>query len=268
MKKFAYAIVLCFIASQFMFVSAADKNPVFTFTSAVDSCVLFSKDGGGDKTPMYIKSNVSIIIPTTVGDKSLNVLIDSIGQIAFGRTGDLKKGIKEYLKRPRIVSDSDIKVKAVDKLPKDLNSSSLSTEEILGYVKSFSATSTVLTYCINDSYYYAGAAHGMHTTSYVNFYIPKGIVLTAENMFAPEKRGNILEIINAAAQKKYGKSTIETIESYHNFYLDAGNNTIVFVYQPYEVAPYSEGIVEVPVEGYLLYDGCLTQIGKAAISIR
>ena len=38
------------------------------------------------------------------------------------------------------------------------------------------------------------------------------------------------------------------IEANNNFYFDAKNNTLSFDYNPYEIGPYSMGMVSVPID--------------------
>ncbi|MDE7474658.1 MAG: RsiV family protein, partial [Duncaniella sp.] len=89
---------------------------------------------------------------------------------------------------------------------------------------------------------------------FLNYSIKNHQLLTAENVFLPGNEKGILSIISAAAAEQYPQEGVlfdAPIQSYGNFQIT--ENDFIFVYQPYEIAPYSSGIIEITVSAQDLY---------------
>lgn len=111
----------------------------------------------------------------------------------------------------------------------------------------------LLVYEVCESSYNPGAAHGMTTRNYVNYSLKDDKVLTGEDMFNRATLGNLVSEISQRAQEQaniIGPTTIESLPQDENYYI-SNTDEIVFVYQPYEVASFSQGLITIrfyPVE--------------------
>ena len=109
---------------------------------------------------------------------------------------------------------------------------------------------------------YTGGAHGMHNTEYFNIDTRTGDYITEEILFEPNKKADLTTLIkelliNRANSKNDDAITLldpESIAPNGNFYFS--KEGIVYVYNTYEVAPYSDGLIEVT----LPYDRVKTMI--------
>lgn len=109
-----------------------------------------------------------------------------------------------------------------------------------------------LTYRLEESHY-TGGAHPNSSVRYLNF-DARGLVTVAD-LFGEDKLEVLKEVVFEALLLKEGVKTVEELEKksyfpefFHvsdDFYVK--DDSIVFVYSPYEIAAYSQGVVEIPV---------------------
>lgn len=101
--------------------------------------------------------------------------------------------------------------------------------------------------------YYEGGAHGINQLITLNFEKKTGRQLTLADIFATGYEQPLKNILLKALKTKTGSSTISALKNKgylysmdifpsENFIL--GDETITFVYNPYEIAPYSKGSTE------------------------
>ncbi|MDL2214781.1 RsiV family protein [Dysgonomonas sp. OttesenSCG-928-M03] len=96
---------------------------------------------------------------------------------------------------------------------------------------------------------YTGGAHGSHQTTYYNIDIHNGEVLKEKNLFKDDSESALTSFIKEALDDmiKNGKQiTIldpESVKPNGNFYFD--DKDLVYVFNEYEIAPYSDGLIEV-----------------------
>ena len=106
---------------------------------------------------------------------------------------------------------------------------------------------------------YTGGAHGNYTELYTTFDKQTAKQLSLNALFESGYSTDLAEIIThkykldnglTPADALTSKSSlfVDTIEPTENFFLTS--STITFIYNPYDIAPYSEGLiqVEVPLE--------------------
>ena len=106
--------------------------------------------------------------------------------------------------------------------------------------------------------YLCRAAHGTYNTTYVNYSIPKGKILSLSDIFKP---GYEPELTNMLRDKlKEGNydliTPINEIGIPKDF--EVTENGVSFIYGLYEIAPYSSGEITVEFDSYEL-DGLFTQ---------
>jgi hypothetical protein len=127
-------------------------------------------------------------------------------------------------------------------------------------------TPTLLVMGIDNYGYTIGAAHGYGTSTYINYSITNKCILTLDNLFDKGQLPEVLETVRTSARDLYPHSmiNIDDITLVGNFRLTP--QKIVFVYQPYDIAPYSMGVVEIPVNIYDLFE-TLSPLGISALSL-
>lgn len=101
---------------------------------------------------------------------------------------------------------------------------------------------------------YTGGAHGMRTTEYHNYWTKGGYELSLGDLFAEEELPRITERIKAKLCERYGASGDEELAQ-RGFFPEAIAPTenfevtpdgIVFHYDPYDIACYAMGEIDVP----------------------
>lgn len=113
--------------------------------------------------------------------------------------------------------------------------------------------SGILVYKLENSSY-TGGAHGMYSTTYLNFRPETGQVIRLKNLFKPgsEKQLNrlllekLMKDTNSGSLKELqDKAYLQDTDMYPSENFCLTNDSITFVYNVYEIAPYSSGITEI-----------------------
>ncbi len=220
------------------------KAAAFTLTGSAD---VFQRD----KDLVYYDS-VNILMPSVIHTHDITSLRDSIISLAFDTVGvNTNEIIDTYLSKAASRS-------GFDAVPTEDTDSVRLNYDGYEFVTGFAANLTpdYLGYCVSTTFYLPGAAHGMTTRYYVNYDISSGKVFTAADIFKPDGLGELTDIIRKRAQDMasfIGPVTITDLPSRNNFYVSAAGE-ILFVYQPYEAASYSQGFISVPFYPYELAD--------------
>ncbi len=225
------------------------------FETRVDSVGYMTPDYFGDT--VYTASKYSVVWPERIGQQDFDTLRDSLLALTFGshKYSDFDSAAKSFMSA------------GIDELKQD--GDSLISYKPVSYDSAYDAanrnfnevetTVTLLTpkvlviQAYNYQYYY-GAAHGMNTMHYLNYSLVDHKLLNTHNMFKPGNEKAILDLINSSAKEHYpeeGSLSPDSISYFDEFQIT--ENDIVFIYQPYDVAPYSTGVVRVPVSKYDLY---------------
>lgn len=96
---------------------------------------------------------------------------------------------------------------------------------------------------------YLGGAHGSHTIKYCNINTQTGNRITDKDLFGGNVETKLPQLILDGLSLKYGTSIkdiifdLDAIQSNNNFYFS--DKGIVYVFNEYEIGPYSEGTIEV-----------------------
>lgn len=115
-------------------------------------------------------------------------------------------------------------------------------------------TPRMLTYKVSTYLYNPGAAHGMENCTYITYNIEEGCIMTLADLFTPEGLEALPQLISMRAKKlerQLGETNIDALPAGGDFFINL-NEEIVFVYQPYEVASYAQGMIHVPFYPYEL----------------
>lgn len=111
--------------------------------------------------------------------------------------------------------------------------------------------------------YECGAAHGMKTLTSVNYCIDEGRILDLHDIIKKDSEESLVKLIrnDLALQQIALNTELEDIIIPKEFIIEA--HGIDFIYQPYEIAPYSEGIIHATVDlNELMTGGLLTAEGE------
>lgn len=110
-----------------------------------------------------------------------------------------------------------------------------------------------LTYIINTSEY-RGGAHGTYATTYLNFDAANGRLMRLNDVFKPDYQKGLNELLLKKLMQQTGCATLEELEDkaylqdtdmYPSNDFRLGKDSIYFLYNIYEIAPYSTGITEI-----------------------
>ncbi len=250
---------------------SCDKNAsadTIEFETRTDSVGYLVPDFNGDS--VYCAAKYSVVWPSKIGQQDFDAFKDSLMLMTFDASGmDFDKAADHFLREGLndLIVTGDSATLAYEKVP--FPSAEDQPRVNLNYVTSEVTllTPELLVIGVSSRNYYYGAAHGMVGRQFLNYSITNHQLLTADNVFLPGNDKGITSIIAAAAAEQYpeeGTLFDAPIPSYSNFQIT--ENDFVFVYQPYEIGPYSSGIIEVKVTIQDLYR-FLTDDAKKALAL-
>lgn len=103
--------------------------------------------------------------------------------------------------------------------------------------------------CYESDYYEynGGAVHGIYAKNFVLFSKKKSVVLDAAGAFGKRNISHVLYAVNKCIRQinQVENRSLEKADSLGTFYPSA--DSLVFVFQPYDIASYAEGIILVKV---------------------
>lgn len=221
--------------------------------SATYSLVGSAADFLCDKDVQFYDS-VSIVMPLRVASADITALCDSICAYAFdSKPGTSVMAAAATWMRTR---PSEGGYKAVSAYAED--ATTLGEASVNGFV--YTLTPSLLVYCVHSESLEPGAAHGMSSTRYINFgYSAESTlqgVITLHDLFSTKGLKNLPRIIGDRASELFsaiGSTDVEGLPENGNFYINSLGE-IVFSYQPYEIASYAQGNIEITFEPYELVD--------------
>lgn len=179
----------------------------------------------------YIRFTSQGVLPEVIGDSDTNHLRDSLMKLA-------RLSLDEVGKPQPILPDS---MRFIDRVPDSISSP--------GYVSS-SLTATLITprvvvwKAVIESYPWH-AAHGNRSAGYVNYSLEDNRILSLGDIMVPGYEARLTKLVRNALREK-GVQLLGNLKNVPLSQEFAMTSTgLVFSYDPYEIAPYSEGIVEV-----------------------
>lgn len=240
---------------------------VYDFETYV-GCATYSLVGSAkaldqDSDVLYSDS-VSLIMPRILAGCDVTELRDSILSMALQVKGKpVEQAISLWL---------DDMAKQQEYTPKKLNDkwdvNAQGLDIVTGYVANLNPRSLV--YCIYCEGYMPRAAHGMYARRYINYSLAdKGSIITLDKIFTAEGLKELPARIAAQAESmsdNIGATTITELPAGGNFFLSS-EDEIVFCYQPYEVASYAQGIINIPLYPYELAE-YMTPYGIALFQLQ
>lgn len=215
--------------------SAADYN--------VDEDLLFSCEA-------------RLVMPTALGRHNIDSLRSEIMSLAFGTVTDGTETLIEDAFRAA-ASAYGYDTKDTTVVSGDYDGTFVVEGNVAGI------TPVLMTYAVTVSKYDPYAAHGMYGVYYLNYSIEDGTVVGLRDIITPEGLAQLPSLLAQKARMMrdiIGRTVLKALPSDDNFYTDLRGN-IVFVYQPYEIASFAQGVIEIPLAAYRISD-LLTPLGK------
>lgn len=114
----------------------------------------------------------------------------------------------------------------------------------------------VSTYLINTDYY-EGGAHGVKQLEVLNFDVSTGKLLTLDDFFVSGYQSQLSQLLLQALLKKtesknldelHDKGYLYSMDMFATVNYLPGDDDIVFVYNPYEIAPFDAGQIELTLD--------------------
>lgn len=210
---------------------------------------------GGDSA--YLDISTSIHWPEKIGDADIKVLQDSLMRYCYADTTQgINPAILAYMANTSMVDSlaPGDKVVAVDSVPQ-------SQDEMRSWFSNVTASITELnedmvTYEVSSSSY-LGGAHPFTASHPFTYDLRSAKVLDMGNMFVTGSTEKIVDIIREALARQLGTS-VSRLDNAGIFssqltypgqpYIAGG--ALVFHYNPYDIAPYAMGPVDVTVYPY------------------
>lgn len=223
-----------------------------------------------DGDTVYVTVSTSLLWPEKLGDNSLTVLQDSIRSKMFGTlTGKAGRGIDAAIKRyvadlsafePDVATDSVASktFTPVDSVTYGGDSMRSWYTEMTG--KFIDLNEQFVTYQVSQSSY-AGGAHPYTGTMAFTYDLARGVVLDAQNIFVSGSFKDVLQAVKEqlAAQLETSVDGLEEAGIFVSQLVGLGNvylveDAVVFHYNPYEIAPYAMGPIDVTIWGEEIQD--------------
>lgn len=204
---------------------------------------------GGDTVAAKWRCQGSGLLPLKIGGHDIKALRDTLESIARVEIdgGESKPKLPEGYSDKLIAADdkSEAPSIVVNKL-----AVSLMTQNVMVWR--------------NYHYAYAdGAAHGNYLTTYINYSLKDGEIITYSILFNKGTESALLTMIREILAGRDDLIVeLSEVEMPENFHLTADG--VTFVYPLYAVAPYSSGEVEVPIDSFSLSE-ILTDYAKQTL---
>jgi len=236
-------------------VKSAEKNYLVTF---------------GPDTAYYQKATI-IHWPDKIGDADLGALRDTLVSYCYGtQAATVNDAIKAYLDNTSNIGQpsAEDKIVAIDSMP--------ASDQVRSWYDNVSATvleinSETATYEVTASSY-LGGAHPMTATRPFTYDLRNGKVMTLDNMFVAGSTDSLMTVIKTALARQFNVRpdqlskagiAVDQLTFPGQPYIMGGS--VIFHYNPYDIAPYSMGSIDATVYPYELQT-LLTPEAKAIVN--
>ena len=245
----------------------------FTLTPEGVEEVLLMKDG--DR--LYWRHALNLMWPVSVNGRSSKVLESALARMLGDETISLDQLLKQFDEAvPNFeLKPSQIKqIKSIGTLP-DIISSLISYD--VCSLSMVDADGSLYVFRVGNSSYGSGAFHGMYGCNYVNYFAPSDKVLELSDLVRVADHDALSRVVTQALMNKECVTTVEQLCTDKGYFIDdlvplsdvfyCSDHCLHFVYQPYEIACFAAGIIDIEVWDYLLEDaGLLTPLGKRVLT--
>lgn len=215
-----------------------------------------------DGDTVYLDQYVSLMWPKSLGETDIKVLNDTLMRYCFGDTtyAGPEEAIRHFVTDTSVLTgdgegESVYKnIEPVDSLPSGIAGIGCYFNNVMAAVMEMNEE--MVTYQVTSSSY-LGGAHPMTNICPFTYVFETEQVITLDNMFTAAGRDSIMPIIvNALArQLDVPVSGLDRAGIFSSQLTYPGqpyiyNNLLYFHYNPYDIAPYSSGMIDVAVYPY------------------
>ncbi len=211
-----------------------------------------------DGDTSYLDQYASIHWPEAFGESDIAPLRDSLMRYCFGDSvfSSPEDAIRHFVNDTTVFGESNgtVRLMPVDSLPAPSDGVRCYFNNVTASVVEYDES--MVTYQVTTSVY-LGGAHPMTTVHPFTYDLAEGRVLDVGNMFTAQGRDSIMPvIINALArQLDVPVSGLDRAGIFSSQLTYPGqpyinNNVLYFHYNPYDIAPYSSGMIDVAVYPY------------------
>ncbi len=195
----------------------------------------------------YIRYSGQGMLPMDIGDSVVKNLRDSL--LSMVRVSyDIDSGASPETGKDVVITDLPVSETEACGLFYSSLSLTLATPRVMvweGYRESYAC----------------GAAHGNRAVSFLNYSVESGNIITLESLMKPGYEKTLEEAIRAKLKEKDVQLIVKPEDITLPNQFEITTTGILFSYDPYQIAPYSEGIVQVEIPLDEL-DGVLLESGK------
>lgn len=200
----------------------------------------------------YVRITAEGVLPADLGESSIKHLRDSLMHLSGVKFTD-------------DIPEPD--------LPAGFNLTDLQadTTDACGYVavtQSASLVSTrVVCFQVNTESYACQAAHGNQTVRYINFNVERGEIISLPSLFKPGYQLTLTEMLRNEIRRREIPISVAPTEIGIPEAFAITPEGLSFSYDPYDITPYSEGIVTIDIKmGDLIQAGILSDRGLYIIT--
>ena len=205
-----------------------------------------------DSIDTYTTASVALQWPLQFGDNDITALQDTLLTLTFGESGNPDEVIENYLQHPQGYGDKVLDL--VEGLPAELTPGTMVLSNTVS-VASVGFCERYIVYKV-DNYEYSGGAHPNLYSHFLNYDVKTNRVLTYNDIFVENAEDALLNIITRHLLGNYFAESLEELAEKSGIFTDQifvsrnvflTGDHIVFHYNPYDIAPWSEGIISVKV---------------------
>ncbi len=199
----------------------------------------------GDTLPQpgsrYTRVTGEGVMPLSIGDRDLSQLRDSLEKLSAVTFITADK--VEPRVDPEMVISTTLKPDEVNACGSSYNSLTVSL-----------VSPRLLVWKDYASAYVCGAAHGVYRTSFVNYRVSDGKILSLSDIMRPGYEEELAEMIRTRLKEDKVDLLVPVDQVPVTDVFEITSNGIRFVYRLYEIAPYSEGEISVNFDAFELED--------------
>lgn len=211
---------------------------------------------------IYLDRYASIHWPENIGDADLKPLHDSLLIYCFADSTltDPEKGIRRFVTDTSMFDDNDpdapvsFAIQPIDSFPDDVETFGCWFENVTANILELDEEK--ITFQVNISSY-LGGAHPVSLSRPFTFDLLTGTVLTLDNILRPGCTDSVMPVIIRALARQLDvpvsgldRAGIFTSQLTYPGQPYICKNTLYFHYNPYDIAPYSSGMIDVAVYPY------------------
>lgn len=248
----ASALTSCNQKQEESYADIANFEISETYKTAWASYLHVNDSTFGEDVPIYSQAAISIQWPNKYGNNDISCLQDSLIANVFGYTGvSIDQAISDYIAQPQGYGDFEL-LKVDDPNPEGVTLLQSVRVHTVGFCERY------IVYKITE-FEDNGGAHPLYSSKFLNYDIRNNKVLEFSDIFVAGSEQVLLDAITAQLLDMYFATNLEELEENSGIFTDQiyltdniyiTGSEIVFFYNPYDIAPWAVGSIEVPLQEY------------------